>query len=81
MFQTISRNTQGGTSHHIQATGVSRRGFPSTKETVTFSSPQRSKRRQYKPVDDFDEVVIRNNLQEFYTDRHQLPTKIISYQS
>ena len=29
---------------------------------------------QYKPVDDFDEVVIRNNVQEIYIHRHQLPT-------
>ena len=39
-----------------------------------FSSPQCSKQGQYKLVDDFDEVVIRNNVQEFYTHRHQLPT-------
>ena len=28
----------------------------------------------YKPVDDFDDVVIKNNVQEFYTHRHQLST-------
>ena len=27
-----------------------------------------------RPGDDFDKVVIRNNLQEFYTNHHQLPT-------
>ena len=43
-------------------------------ETATLSSPQRSKRGQYKPLDDIDEVVIRNNVQEFYTHRHPLPT-------
>ena len=62
----------------IQATGVSRRTVfgvrKELRETGTLSSPQRSKRGQYKPVDDFDEVVIRNNVQEFYTHRHQLPT-------
>ena len=50
-------------------------------ETTTLSSPQRSKRRQYKPVDDIDEVVIRNNVQEFYTHRHPLPTINNFYQS
>ena len=44
------------------------------QEIGTLSSPQRSKRVQYKPVDDFDKVVIRNNVQEFCTYRHQLPT-------
>ena len=39
-----------------------------------FSSPQRSKQGQYKLVDDFAEVVIKNNVQEFYTHRHQLQT-------
>ena len=42
-------------------------------KTGTLSSSQSSKRGQYKPVDDFDEVAIRNNVQEFYTHRHQLP--------
>ena len=34
----------------------------------------RNGRQQYKPVDDLDEVVIRNNVQEFYIHRHPLPT-------
>ena len=76
MFQTISRNTQGGTAHHIQATGVSRRTvflvWEELWEIATLSSPQRSKRGQYKPPDDIDEVVIQNNVQEFYTHRHPL---------
>ena len=62
----------------VQATGVSRRTVfrvrKELRETGTLSSPQSSKRGQYKPVDDFDEVVIRNIVQEFYTPRHQLPT-------
>ena len=29
---------------------------------------------QVEPADDFDEVVNRNNVHEFYTHRHQLPT-------
>ena len=57
----------------VQATGVSRRTIfrvrKELQETDTLSSPQR-----YKPVDDFDEVVITNNVQEFYTHRHQLLT-------
>ena len=32
------------------------------------------KRGQDKPVDALDEIVIRNNVQEFYIHRHQLPT-------
>ena len=57
----------------VQATGVSRRTVfrvrKELQETDTLSSPQR-----YKPVKDFEVVVIRNNVQEFYTHRHQLPT-------
>ena len=77
-------------SSYIPQTGQSKGGkqknrFLSMKglrETGTLSSPQRSKLGQYKPMDDFDDVVIRNNVQEFYT-----PTAIsfwpliISYQS
>ena len=62
----------------VQATGVSRRTIfrvrKEVRKTGTLSSTQSSKRGQYKPVDDFDEVVIRNNVQGFYTHRHQLPT-------
>ena len=43
------RDSSSYIQHTVQATGVSRR--------TVF--------RQYKPVDDFDEVVIRNNVQEF----------------
>ena len=64
--------------HTVQATGVSRRTVfrvrKELRETGTLSSPQSSKWGQYRPVDDFDEVVIRNNVQEFYTHCHQLPT-------
>ena len=64
----------------VQATGISRRTIfrvrKELQETGTLSPPQRWKRGQYKPVDDFDEVVIRNNVQEIYTHRHQLPTII-----
>ena len=55
--------------HTVQATGVSRRTVfrvrKELRETSTLSSPQSSKRGQNKPVDDFDKVVIRNNVQEF----------------
>ena len=69
----------GGSSsyfqHTVQATGVSKRTVfrvrKELRETGTFSSPQSSKRGQYKPVDYFAEAVIRNNVQEFYTHRHQ----------
>ena len=64
--------------HTFQVTGVRIRTVfrvrKELRETGTLSSQQRSKRRQYKPVDDFDEIVIRNNVQEFYIHRHQLPT-------
>ena len=47
----------------VQATGVSKRTVlrvrKELRETGTLSSAQ--------PVDDFDEVVIRNNVKEFYT--------------
>ena len=61
-----------------QATWVSRRTVfrvrKKLRETGMLSSPQRPKQGQYKLVDNFDEVVIRNNVQEFYTHRHQLLT-------
>ena len=64
--------------HTFQVTGVRIRTVfrvrKELRETGTLSSQQRSKRGQYKPVDDFDEIVIRNNVQEFYIHRHQLPT-------
>ena len=53
----------------VQATWVSRRTVfrvrKELRETSTLSSPQSSKHGQYKPVDDFDKVVFRNNVQEF----------------
>ena len=62
----------------VQTTGDSRRTVFQVRkelwETGTLSSPQRSKRGQYKPVDDFDKVGIRNNVKNFYTYRHQLLT-------
>ena len=59
------RDSSSYIQNTVQATGVSRKTvFPVRKdlrETGTLSSPQSSKRGQYKPVDDFDEV-IRNNV-------------------
>ena len=59
--------------HPFQAAGASRRTVfrvrKELRETGTLSSPQRLKRGQCKPVDDFDEVVIRNNVQEFFIHR------------
>ena len=53
--------------HTVQATGVSRRTVFRVRKELreTGTLPQSSKRGQYKLVDDFDEVVIRNNVQEF----------------
>ena len=53
--------------------------FPNTKRTTrnryTFvAATLDTSPGKYKPVDDFDEVVIRNNVQEFYTHCLQLPT-------
>ena len=71
------RDSSSYIQHTVQATGVSRRTVfrvrKELRETGTLSSPQSSKRGQ-KPVDDFDEADIRNNVQEFYTHRHQLQT-------
>ena len=68
------RGSSSYIQHTVQATvGSSEEPF-SEDEKSTLLSPQSSKRGQYKPVDDFDEFVIRNNVQEFYTHRHQLPT-------
>ena len=39
-------------------------------------SPQRSERGAYKPVDDFDDIVIRKKVQDFFTVRRQLLTLI-----
>ena len=44
------------------------------KDTGVLRSPKRSGRGPHKPVDDFDQTVIRNKIQEFYTVRRQLPT-------
>ena len=70
------RDSSSFIQHTFQANGVSRRTVfrvrKELRETGTLLSPQRSKRGQYKPVDDLDEVVIRNNVQEFYILRHQL---------
>ena len=43
-------------------------------DTGVLRSPKRSGRGSYKPVDGFDQTVIRNKIQEFYIVRRQLPT-------
>ena len=62
----------------VEATGVSRTTVfkirKEQKDTGVLRSPKRSGRGPYKPVDDFDQTVIRNKIQEFYTVRQQLPT-------
>ena len=76
MFQTISRNTQGGTANHIFNILFRQLGSaeePFSKYEKNFEKPVHFRRRKvrnrdntmYKPVDDFDKVVIRNNVQEF----------------
>ena len=62
----------------VEATGVSRTTvFKIRKKQIktgVLRSPKSSGRGPYKPVDDFNQTVIRNNVQEFYTVRRQLPT-------
>ena len=73
MFLTISRNTQGGTANHIfnilfRQLGSAEEPFSEydkeLRETGTLSS-RKVRNGQYKHVDDFDKVVIRNNVQAF----------------
>ena len=63
------RDSSSCIQHIVQATGVSSRTVfrvrKKLRETGTLSSPPSSKQGQYKPVDDFDKVVIRNIVQEF----------------
>ena len=63
------RDSSSYIQHTVQATGVSRRTVfrvrKDFRETGTLWSPQSLKRGQYKPVDDYDKVDIRNNVQEF----------------
>ena len=74
----ISRNTQGGTAHHIfnrliRLLGTAEEPFSAYRNN--YEKPVHFPRRNvYKPVDDFDEVVIKNKVQEFYTHGHQLLT-------
>ena len=83
MFQPILRNTQGGTAHHIfnilfRQLGSAEEPFSECEKN--FEKPVHFRRRKVRnwdntnSVDDFAEAVIRNNVQEFYTHRHQLPT-------
>ena len=62
------RDSSSYIQHTVQATGVSRRTVfrvrKELQETGTLSSPQKAKRGD-KPVDDFNKVLIRNNVQEF----------------
>lgn len=63
----------------VDATGVSRatifRLQKELKETGKLSSPERPHtRKAYKPIDDFDQTVIRNKIRQFYTHYKMLPT-------
>ena len=55
------RDSSSYIQHTFQATVVSRRTVfrvqKELRETGTLSTPQRSKRGQYKPVDEFDETL------------------------
>ena len=78
MFQTVSRNTQGGTAHHIFNILFRQLGSPEepfSEYEKNFEKPVNFRRCiVYKPVDALDEVVIRNNVQEFYIHRQKLQT-------
>ena len=63
----------------VDATGVSRatifRLQKELKEMGKLSSPERPHtRKAYKPIDDFDQTVIRNKIRQFYTHYKMLPT-------
>jgi transposase len=78
-FVQSGSNDLGPVQQTVAATGYSRRTvFRVMKEerlTGTVTSPKRPKKRgSYKKIDDFDETVIRNKFQEFYSQRRQLPT-------
>ena len=48
---------------------------PFSEYEKNFDKPVHFRRRKVRNGDDdFAEAVIRNNVQEFYTHRHQLPT-------
>ena len=48
---------------------------PFSEYEKNYEKPLHFRRRNVrKPLDDIDEVVIRNNVQEFYTHCHPLPT-------
>ena len=58
------------TRRTVEATGVSRTTVFKIRteqmDTGVLRSPKCSGRGPYKPVDDFDQTVIRNKMQEFY---------------
>ena len=58
--------------------GQQKNCFPSTKKNyekpLHFRRPNVRNGDNKKTLDDIDEVVIRNNVHEFYTHRHSLPT-------
>jgi len=66
--QSIIRST-------VEATGVSRRTVfrirKELRETTKLASHKRPKRGPYKPIDSFDEMVIRNTV---HNHRRILPT-------
>ena len=72
----------GEAAHHIFNRLFRQLGSaePFSKYEKNYKKPVHFRRRnfrnggKYKPVDDCDEGVIRNNVQEIYIQRHQLPT-------
>ena len=83
MFRTISRNNQGRTAHHIFNRLIRQLGsaeepfyeYENNYEKLVHSRCYNVRHRGYtKPVQDCDEVVIRDNVQKFYTHLHQLQT-------
>lgn len=65
-------------SKTVEATGTSQaticRILKELRETGTLLSPVRRKRGAYKPMDVFDQDVIRSKVREFYTHGRVLPT-------
>ena len=69
MFQTISRNTQGGTANHIFNRLFRQLGSAEERFSVyekNYKRPVHLSPQRYKPVDEFDEVVIRKKCRDLH---------------
>ena len=68
---------EGFLERTAEVTGVWRTTVKVRREktqTGRLQSPTRTKREDYKSLDNFDECVIRNKIHEFYSVRKHMPT-------